>query len=65
MGLETERVWKGMCVVEAVHILSRDDGRQEVVIVTAGGTEGLAEWFLKAAALFDAARRRMEDPDGD
>jgi hypothetical protein len=36
-----------------------------VVIVLAGGADGIAEWILKAAALHDAERRRLEDPDGD
>ena len=65
MGLDATRIWKGACVVESVHVLTRDNGKREVVIVTAGGPDGLAEWILKAAALHDAERRRMEDPDGD
>ena len=64
--MEVERVWKGSCAVESVHVMTRDDGKQELVIVTAGGPGGLAEWILKAtAALHGAERRRMEDPDGD
>ncbi len=51
--------------MEAVHVLARADGRKEVVIVMAAGAEGVAEWILKAAALHDAEKRRMEDPDGD
>ena len=63
--MDAERIWKGTCVVESVHVLTRENGKQEVVIVTAGGPGGLAEWILKAAALHDAERRRMEDHDGD
>ena len=63
--MEVERIWKGSFVVESVHVLSREDGKQEVVIVTAGGAEGMAEWLRKSAALHDAARRRTVDPDGD
>ena len=64
--MESERVWKGSCVVESVHVLTRDNGKREVVIVTAGEPGGLAEWILKAtAALHGAERRRMEDPDDD
>ena len=64
--MEVDRVWKGSCVVESVHVLTRDDGKREVVIVTAGGPGGLAEWILKAtAAMHGAERRRREDPDGD
>jgi len=64
--MDAERIWKGTCVVESVHVLTRENGKQEVVIVTAGGPGGLAEWILKAtAALHGAERRRMEEPDGD
>jgi hypothetical protein len=65
MDLRAVRIWKGSNAVESVHVLDRADGRKEVVIVLAGGVEGIAEWILKAAELHDAERRRMEDPDGD
>ena len=64
--MEMERIWKGSCAVESVHVMTREDGKQELVIVTAGGPGGLAEWILKAtAALHSAERRRMEEPYGD
>jgi hypothetical protein len=65
MDFDGVRVWRGTCVVESVHVLNRENGKQEVVIVTAGGADGLAEWLKKSAALHDEARRRMVDPDGD
>ena len=65
MDLRAVRIWKGSNAVEGVHVLDRADGRKEVVIILAGGAEGIAEWILKAAALHDAAKRRLEDPDGD
>jgi hypothetical protein len=65
MDLEAVRIWKGPSAVEAVHVLGRADGKKEVVIVMEGGAEGIAEWLRKAAALHDAERRRLEDPDGD
>jgi hypothetical protein len=66
MDFDGERVWLGTSVVETVHVLKRDSGRREIVIVLREGEgDGLAEWLTKAAALHDAARRRMEDPDGD
>ena len=64
MDLRAVRIWKGSNAVEGVHVLDRADGRKEVVIILAGGAEGIAEWILKAAALNGTARR-MEDPDGD
>ena len=65
MELKAERIWKGSCAVEMVHVMERADGRMEIVLVIEGGAEGLAAWLSKAAALHDADRRRMEDPDGD
>lgn len=65
MDFDGVRIWRGTCVVEMVHVLRRDSGRKEIVIVLREGEGGLAEWLTKAAALFDGAQRRMEDPDGD
>ena len=66
MDFDGERVWFGMSVVETVHVFRRDSGRREIVIVLREGEGGgLAEWLTKAAALHDAERRRLEDPDGD
>jgi hypothetical protein len=63
--MDAERIWKGACVVEALHLIERSDGKAEMVIVMNGKEMGIVEWLRKSAALHDAERRRMEDPDGD
>lgn len=65
MAFDAERLWRGESVVEMLHILDREDGRSELVIVFRDGNRGLAEWLRGLAGMMDAARRRMEDPDGD
>jgi hypothetical protein len=66
MDFDGERVWRGSCVVEMVHVLRRDSGRREIVVVLREREEdGLAEWLTKAAELVNGARRPLEGPDGD
>ena len=63
--MEAKRIWKGTCVIEALHLIERSDGKAEMVIVMNGKEMGIVEWLKKSAALMDKDARRMEDPDGD